>query len=133
MKHYPFFFQKLNFDCAYACIKMLCVYYEKKYDYILSEQRNMGFNINHIIFELENQGFNCYAVKVQFDKLILLQSFPCIAYYPKGHFVVIYNIDIGIVIADPLLGLYEMDKTLFFSEWLNGEKGIIILATPIAL
>lgn len=126
-------------DCGIACIKMICNYYhiscsetEEYYNYVSKD----GLSIKSLINISHKLNFETSCGRVDFQSLLNSVTLPCILFWDKKHFVVLYKIkethDSPIMyIADPANKKYKCDKSTFLKHWLekNG-KGIIIMLLP---
>ncbi len=75
------------------------------------------------------------AVKVSFEELAQKAPMPCIAYWPQGHFVVVYRVAKDrVYVADPASGLCTYNKEEFETCWLNEAAnfnwGVLLLLEP---
>lgn len=131
----PFFRQTDYRDCGIACLKMVVSFHHKSSSFkkIQNETKIIKYGIS--LFELsrlaEILGFKSISVTIPFNKLYLI-SFPCIAYWKKYHFIVIYEIiNDKIIIADPAIGIIIYDLEDFRRNWLiNNNEGILLLIEP---
>lgn len=112
-------------DCAGACLASIAWYYGKKMSMIeLSEAletNKEGTSVWDICRVAENIGFLASAYKKNEEFRENELEFPCVAhvYQEDGlaHFVVIYKIKKdSIVIADPSVGIVEVNRNKFFNS-----------------
>jgi len=125
--NYVFHGQNTIYDCGYACLKMICQFHGKQFEYSNIVVGRNGINLNEITKELDRIGFRTTMVRMTTSNLVSLKLLPCIAYLKAKHFVVIYEVGNLVKIADPLKGIIDVDIEEFTLKWLSGQTGIIIL------
>jgi len=139
---FPFFKQTESKDCGPTCLKIIAKYYGK----VLSIQqlRNYaettreGSNLLFLSNAAEKIGFRTLGIKFNLEKLEEA-PLPCILYWNKDHYVVLYKIKKQIYyISDPAFGLIEYNQKDFIKFWIGNNaskitsEGIALLieATP---
>lgn len=143
MKSFPFYKQPNQMDCGPTCLRMITKFYGR--DISLLKLRNLigtnkqGSSMKGIADVAEKIGFRTLGVKISFELLAKEAPLPCIIYWEKKHFIVVYRIKKNkIYIADPAQGLIFLDKKEFIRRWINKnadentDEGIVLLleATP---
>ncbi|MFN8268150.1 MAG: peptidase domain-containing ABC transporter [Chitinophagales bacterium] len=143
MQTFPFYQQHDQMDCAPTCLRMVAKYYGKHFSlqflrdnaYLSRE----GASLLGISEAAESIGFKTIGVKINKDTLINDAPLPCILHWNQNHFVVLYNVnkklftkEIIYCIADPAIGLIELDETSFLKSWIqsNMNEGIALLLEP---
>lgn len=120
-------------DCGPACVAMLLRFYGGEVDYaqvrtVLDVDRQ-GSSLLMLTQGARRLGLETDSGKVSFDGLLATQSFPCIAYWPQGHFVVLVKATSQRMwIADPAVGRMRMSREDFERCWLltDEPRGIIV-------
>ena len=119
--------QYYSSDCGIACIKMICNYYhisysetKEYYNYVSKD----GISINSLINISHKLNFETSCGRIDFQSLSNSVTLPCILFWDKKHFVVLYKIkekhdNIIMYIADPANKKYQCDKSLFLKHWLE--------------
>lgn len=132
--------QSAENDCGITCLRMIMKYYGKEntfgdvYNYPIHRS---GISLLELARLAEKMGFKTLSARFTFDELKTKVEFPCIAYFKKKHFVIIYRVDEDVIyIADPAVGLVLFDKKQFLENWaieINSKKhkGICLLIEPI--
>jgi ATP-binding cassette subfamily B protein len=77
-------------------------------------------------------GMRTLAVHMDFKLLERVAKLPCIAYWEKSHYIVVYRIEKHkIYVADPRDGLLEHSKKQFIKGWINrAARGYILMLEP---
>lgn len=138
---FKFYHQTSLSDCGPACLKMIALYYGKNIPVEtlrdLSGIAKDGVNLLGIAEAAEQTGFSTTAVKINFQELFQIGSFPCIAHWDQNHFVVVVRkADQHIIVADPAKGLLHLSEEDFIRKWLSQPdtstttKGIILFLKP---
>jgi len=140
LKKFPNYIQTESKDCGPTCLKIIAKYYGKSIkvqelrDY--SETTREGSNMLMLSDAAEKIGFRSVGVKLSLTKL-KDAPLPCILFWNKNHYVVLYNIRKGIYyISDPAIGLLEYDEQSFLKLWMGNNanettnEGIILLVEP---
>ncbi|MGG8496173.1 peptidase domain-containing ABC transporter [Tenacibaculum sp. TC6] len=128
-------------DCGIACLRMIAGYYGKfyksshlkEYTHIIKD----GVSIAQICDVAEEIGLRSLPVSVQWEKLKEQVPLPCVAYWEKKHFIVIYKIKNNkVYVADPGLGYLVYTEKEFLKGWLEGSyfegnrEGLLVLFEP---
>jgi len=133
-------------DCALACLKMVAKFYEinndfdtESYQYYTSKD---GISLNSIIEIAKILNFNVVCGKITIEQLIDEALLPCILFWNKEHYIVLYKITLNrkkekikFYIADPDKGKLCYSYEDFMKNWIcvEDEKiklGITILLEP---
>ena len=140
MKIFPSFIQQNKTDCGPACLKIIAEYYGFVTDHTqlrtLCKTNAKGSTLLALSKAAQKIGFDTFAVRTNYIKLLAENPFPCIALMNRRHFVVLYRIDENIIYAsDPAFGLVTMGKDNFLISWINkkNEKikaGVLLLLQP---
>lgn len=136
LKRFPYYQQLDAMDCGPTCLKMVARYYGK--DYSLQNLRDKayvgreGVSLLGISDAAEDIGFRTLAAKIAYDKLAEEVTFPCIAHWQQSHFVVVYNVNGKVTVADPAKGVIKYTKDEFLRGWNTDDKenGIVLLLEP---
>jgi len=130
-------------DCGPTCLRMIAKYYGKHYPLKTLREfsyltRN-GVSFKGISEAAEKVGFKTLGTRLTFEQLDEDVTLPCILYWNRNHFVVLPPQDYDkndpgnkISIADPSIGLVEIDKQQFLKSWSvqNGNYGFALLLEP---
>lgn len=140
-KKFPYIAQYDTMDCGPACLRMIAKYYG--HDVSLSYIRRHcylsreGVSLLGISVAAEKIGMNTCSFKETIENLIDENSTPCILYWRKSHFVVLYAIkkkckQTSFYIADPAHGKIKLTEDEFKDCWIDNDekKGIIMLLEP---
>jgi len=122
-------------DCGAACLASVARYYGLKIS--LTKVREMsgtdtqGVNAYGLIYAAKQLGFSAKGVKASKEDLLTCFKLPAIANIivdsKLTHFVVIYSIKNGVIVAaDPDKGIVKYDMEFFNSIWTGG----LILLEP---
>jgi len=137
IRKFPFY-KQLDFkDCGATCLKIIAKHYNKIIPIqelrVLSETTRSGSSLSGISDAAERIGFRSLGVKItlhQLDEAPL----PCVLYWNKNHYVVLYEIKKGIYhISDPAHGLLKYNETDLLKHWIGNnastetEEGIALL------
>lgn len=128
-------------DCGSACLAMISNYYGKKYS--LHFLRDISFVTREGvtlfgISEASRQiGFDATSSQLSYEKLKEM-PLPCILYWDKKHFVVLYKIKKRLIskiyiyyIADPRHGKIKLKESSFKKYWISDDfKGIALFLKP---
>ena len=121
-KKFPYIAQYDTMDCGPACLRMIAKYYGQdiSFSYIrrhcyLSRE---GVSLLGISVAAEKIGMNTCSFKETIENLIDENSTPCILYWRKSHFVVLYAIkkkckQTLFYIADPAQGKIKLTEDEF--------------------
>lgn len=145
LNKFPFYRQADAKDCGPTCIKIISKYYGKNFSLELirelSETNREGSNLLSLSHAAEKIGFNTLGVQIDLNTLIEEVPLPCIIYWNKIHFVVLYKIsrkgkDILFHISDPSFGLITYKKNEFLKLWIGSaateetEEGVVLILEP---
>jgi ATP-binding cassette subfamily B protein len=138
------FYRQLNkMDCGPCCLKMIARYHGKFYE--LEKLRNLcsisktGVSLKAINVAAQSIGYQTRAVRLSFDQLTGSVPLPCILHWNQNHYVVLLpqQIDINdpntkIKIADPSLGIFQIDREAFLRSWnvTGTTQGVTLLLEP---
>lgn len=148
-KQFPIIRQLDKMDCALACLKMVAKYYNsynefdtENYQYYTSKD---GISISSVIEIAKIINFNVVCGKITIDQLIEEALLPCILFWNKGHYVVLYKIKENkdpkktkFYIADPSDGKVCYSYNDILKYWICTENeqnkeshhGIVLLLEP---
>ncbi len=121
-KEFPFYKQRLAYDCAPSCLKMIYAYYGEDYPEAELMRRlkttKKGTTFKAML-DLSNElGFTTMLIHVNIDFLKEQIKLPCIVDWNGNHVVVVYKVDGDrIYIADPADSLVSYDKAVFMQHW----------------
>lgn len=127
-------------ECGAACLAMICDHYRLEYSrqYLqnLCRRDRQGLSLANLSAAAEDLGFRCRMVKARVEDLVEHAPLPAIAFWPRKHFVVVYNVrGSNVSVADPAFGriTYKLDD--FRSRWTfqseeQGALGVLLLLTP---
>jgi ATP-binding cassette subfamily B protein len=136
---FPVCYQLDTLDCGPSCLQMIARYHgrtvPKHFVARLCEQDRQGASLASLARGAEKLGFRTLAVKVSYDELRDKAPLPCVAYWPQGHFVVVYKVRRDrVYIADPAAGLTTYSREEFETCWLTDtlqrDWGILLLIEP---
>jgi ATP-binding cassette subfamily B protein len=139
LRRFPICYQLDAMDCGPSCLQMIARYhgrnFPKHFVAKLCEQDRQGASIATLARGAEKLGFRTLAVKVSFEELLEKAPLPCIAYWPQGHFVVVYRVRKDrVYIADPSAGLATYTRAEFETCWLTDSTqrdwGVLLLLEP---
>lgn len=129
-------------DCGSSCLKMIAHHYGRTYslEYLrrISYITKEGVSLLTISKAAERIGFKTLKLELSYEYLLETVPLPCILFYNKEHFVVLYDIKNSgkhkpkLCLADPALGLVTVDQATFLKGWadLNSERGIVLALEP---
>lgn len=134
---FPFYKQLDAKDCGPTCLRIISKYYGKLISLQelreLSETTRVGSNLLKLSEAAESIGFKSLRVKINYEQLEE-STLPCIVYWNRKHFVVVYNIKKDVVyVSDPAYGLIRYPKKEFLSHWIGNnaneqtKEGITLL------
>ncbi|HEY6329454.1 MAG TPA: cysteine peptidase family C39 domain-containing protein, partial [Blastocatellia bacterium] len=136
---FPICYQLDAMDCGPSCLQMIARYYgrtfPKHFVARVCEQDRQGASIATLARGAEKLGFRTLAVKVSFEELRDKAPLPAIAYWPQGHFVVVYRVRKDrVYIADPSAGITAYTRAEFEACWLTDtpqrDWGVLLLLEP---
>ncbi|WP_294263972.1 peptidase domain-containing ABC transporter [uncultured Chryseobacterium sp.] len=130
-------------DCGPACLAMVASNYGKNYSLQYLRDNSFitkeGVSMFGIVEAAKKIGFETFPVKLTIEKLISShESFPCILYWSKNHFVVLKKVSKKFLslyytfqIADPAHGLISIKEQEFKKYWIsNDSMGIALFLKP---
>lgn len=141
MTKYPFYLQLDSHDCGPTCLRMICKFYGKSFsEYYMHKicfTKRTGTSLLGIKDAAEDLGFEVIGAKVDINKLVSINAFPCIVQWSKKHFVVVYGIDDNFVkVGDPSSGILKYSIEKFCQCWLSlqggndDHQGIVLFLEP---
>lgn len=145
LNRFPVIRQYDSVDCALACLKMICKYYQIEEDFDENDYLHYiskdGISLASVVEIAQKANFDVACGKVFVDQLIQEVQLPCILFWNHNHFVVLYKIKrrygkIFFCIADPAKGrsLFSLeDFARHWSDFSNEgkEQGIAIILVPL--
>lgn len=147
MAKFPFYKQPDSKDCGPTCLRIISKYYGKTLPLQmlrdLSETTREGSSLLGISKAAETIGFKSLSVKIDFKTLVEDAPLPCIVFWMKQHFVVVYKIEKKrngyiIHVSDPSFGLITYTEKEFITNWIDKgaddltEEGIVLLLETTA-
>ena len=131
-------------DCALACLKMICQHYKmyhsldaSEYSYYISKD---GISLASVVEIARKNHFEVTCGKVFLEQLTQEVTLPCILYWNRNHFVVLYKISqlhgkFFFHMADPAKGHVVFSLSEFEQHWSTDTvdsraQGIVILLEP---
>lgn len=137
-KKFPNFIQPGAKDCGPTCLQIISKYYGKQIPLQtirdFSETTRDGSSVLGISTAAEQMGYEVLNVKINFTILSEEIPLPCILYWNKNHFVVVYEItEKKVKISDPAFGLINYSHKEFIKNWIGNnadsrtQEGIAIL------
>lgn len=137
---FPFYRQVDSKDCGPTCIKIIAKFYKKNISIqnirVISQTTRVGSSLLGLSNASESLGFRSLGVKLNV-LAIKEATLPCILYWNKEHFVVLYAIRNNIYyISDPAHGLLKYNKDEFLKYWIGNnvtdqtQEGIALLLEP---
>ncbi|WP_341899731.1 peptidase domain-containing ABC transporter [Fluviicola taffensis] len=144
MRPFRTYLQPDSMDCGPTCLRMIAKYYGSSFSLEklrgLSETTRLGSSLQGISDAAETIGFRTLAVKIDLESLKKEAPLPCICFWNKQHYVVVYKIKgEKIYVADPGRGKLVYSKTEFLNSWIgvhaheNTEEGLVLLLEPTPL
>jgi ATP-binding cassette subfamily B protein len=125
---FPFYRQLDPTDCGPTCLRMIASHYGRdipsQWPHGGIPKDNDGVSLLDLSDAAESLGFTTQAVRLSYETLASEAPLPCILYWKRCHYVVLYKIVRGrLYLADPLLGFAKLTKEEFLLEWTNtGEQ-----------
>ncbi|MGJ1266709.1 peptidase domain-containing ABC transporter [Sphingobacterium spiritivorum] len=147
MAKFPFYKQPDSKDCGPTCLRIISKYYGKILSLQmlrdLSETTREGSSLLGLSKAAESIGFKTLSVKIDFKTLVEEAPLPCVVFWMKQHFVVVYKIEKSrqgyrIHISDPSYGLISYSEEEFLQHWIGRgatnttEEGIVLLLETTA-
>ena len=141
MSDFPFYKQLDAMDCGPTCLRMIAKFYGKTIDMqalrSFSQTSKTGSSLEGISNGAERIGFHTLSVKIGLEDLVQNAPLPCICFWNKHHYIVVYKIKKDqVYIADPTYGLLKYSKREFLNHWMgkyaseSDEDGICLLLEP---
>jgi ATP-binding cassette subfamily B protein len=142
LKKFTNYKQTESKDCGPTCLKIIAKHYGKTIN--IQELRNFsettrtGSNLLFLSEAAEKIGFRTLGVKLSLES-VKEASLPCILFWNKNHYVVLYKIKNGkYYISDPAFGLLEYNEEAFLKFWIGNnaneltQEGVALMleATP---
>lgn len=139
-KKFPFIPQYDTMDCGPACLCMISKFYGKQISlqYLRSKcyLSREGVSLLGLSEGGKSVGLECVSFRSDLKTLMEERKTPCILFWKKSHFVVLYNIRNCFgknyyYIADPARGKLKIDEKGFLECW-NSEKntGVVTFVEP---
>lgn len=147
MAKFPFYKQPDSKDCGPTCLRIISKYYGKILPLQmlrdLSETTREGSSLLGLSKAAESIGFKTLSVKIDFKTLFEDAPLPCIVFWMKQHYVVVYKIEkkhqgYRIYISDPSYGLITYSEDEFLQNWIGKgatdttEEGIVLVLETTA-
>ncbi len=124
---FPFYSQSTQWDCGPTCLRMIAAYYGKEFN--LNQMKNWvrimreGSDMIDIVDTAKKLGINSTGLQIDITKLEFI-DLPVILHWDKDHFVILFDIqDNFYFIADPAIGILQLNESDFLSHWQNHESG----------
>ena len=129
-------------DCGPTCLKMVAEHYGKLISLnVLRERSHIlrdGVSLSGLSEAAESIGFGTLAAAVNFQTLKEEIPLPCIVYWRKRHFIVVYGFKGDqVLVADPAFGYIKYNKRDFTKGWIGSkgdpqeeDEGIILALEP---
>lgn len=147
MAKFPFYKQPDSKDCGPTCLRIISKYYGKILPLQmlrdLSETTREGSSLLGLSKAAESIGFKTLSVKIDFKTLVEDAPLPCVVFWMKQHYVVVYKIEkkrqgYRIYISDPSYGLISYSEEEFLQNWIGKgatdttEEGIVLVLETTA-
>ena len=142
LNRFPFVAQHDQMDCGPACLSMIARFHGKKYPLPYLRENSYlsreGVSLNGLVEAAKLIGFECIPAKLSLEKLTGEVSLPCVLFWTKEHFVVLYKIrkkrftnKWEFKIADPAAGFFTINEKKFRESWEHWrEKGVVLMLQP---
>lgn len=142
MAKFPFYKQPDAKDCGPTCLRIISKHYGKSISLQmlrdLSETTREGSSLMGLSRAAEAIGFKTLAVKINLNTLFEDVPMPCVVFWRKQHFVVVYKVEksgdnFKVYISDPSYGLITYNKEEFLEAWIGKganeetEEGIVLV------
>jgi ATP-binding cassette subfamily B protein len=137
-KKFPHYKQTDAKNCGDTCLRIISKHYGSFISTLdiekISRVNKEGISFLNLSKTASDLGFRTLESKVDFKTLKTQGIFPCVVYWERNHFVVVYKITRKkVFISDPARGLVEYDIDEFLQKWHGGKKdaeGYIMLLEP---
>ena len=144
-KKFPHYLQSDSKDCGPTCLRIICKYYDKNISLKelkeLSETNRSGSSLMGLSDASERIGFRSLGIQTSLNKLVNNPLLPCIIYWNKNHFIVLFKITRRkgkyiFHVSDPAIGILTFSEEEFIKSWIgenankNTEEGIALLLEP---
>jgi ATP-binding cassette subfamily B protein len=131
-----FFRQRDNVDCGPTCLKIVANYYGRdlSIEYLrrISHLSGLGASLSSVKEAAEEIGFRTFPVDINLSSLIEHGVFPCILYWKRNHFIVLYKVEyrkktffreeqVLFYTADPAHGKIVLNREDFVKFWESSE------------
>jgi len=142
MAKFPFYKQPDSKDCGPTCLRIISKHYGKSLSLQmlrdLSETTREGSSLMGLSRAAETIGYKSLAVKIDLNTLFEDVPMPCVVFWKKLHFVVVYKIQksgdhFKIYVSDPSYGLITYQKQEFLDAWIGKgatsetDEGIVLV------
>ena len=137
---FPFYKQYDATDCGSTCLRSIAEFYGKKYSMqYLRECCNVGIegvSLLDISEAAEKIGFRTKMVEITIEQLRNYIDYPCILFWRKNHFVVLYDVvkkrgNYKYHVSDPAKGKLIYNDLEIMESWCMKETtGIALLLEP---
>ncbi|MEO1022424.1 MAG: peptidase domain-containing ABC transporter [Bacteroidota bacterium] len=127
MNSFPLYRQFDQMDCGPTCLRMVAKHHGRNYS-LESLRKTSGINREGVSLlgiseAAEHIGFRTTGVKLTPEQLFEEAPLPCIVYWNKVHFVVVYKVKKDqVFIANPAAGKVKYSKEEFLNCWLNRDN-----------
>ncbi|WP_348797971.1 peptidase domain-containing ABC transporter [Flavobacterium adhaerens] len=140
MRKFPNFLQTEEKDCGPTCLRIIAKHYGRSIDIgllrNLTETTREGSSLLGLLEASRKIGFEAEGIKISY--LQLIEDFsPCIVYWNKNHYVVVYKITSKrVYISDPAIGLISYKTNDFIRRWVGDnatettQDGIVLILEP---
>ena len=134
---FPIVLQKKQSTCGLTCVQMIARYYgiDINSNVMLDcYQTNEGISIFNLVRLASKIGLTAKAVRASKSQLLEVVELPCILHWFDRHYVVLYKLDLSTAtIADPAIGIKQMEVSLLFKGWIKGQSGdtgVVVMLSP---
>lgn len=133
-------------DCGPTCLRMIANHYGRHFSSrFLQKQAHIskhGVSLSNLATAAEKIGLKAVAARLTINYLLENAALPCILYWDKGHFVVLYKIKTKrrifsnkkkaiFHIADPGRGKVKLSEEVFRKYWLSdNDRGFGLFLEP---
>ncbi|TSE09739.1 peptidase domain-containing ABC transporter [Aquimarina algiphila] len=137
-KHY----RQLNMmDCGATCIRMIAKHYGKNISikklHEFTDTTRVGVNMPMLAEAADKIGFRTIGVKIDAVTFFNEVPLPCITYWNKDHFVVVYKVTKhSIYVANPASTTIRYSKKEFIQHWIGidanekTKEGLALIFQP---